>query len=405
MKKKFYQVQAMTSDEVYALLDAVGSDDEEDVDNLMNDSDTEFVEDGDGNEMSIDQLEIGVSAVVHEDLHAHVDTTEDELMQNDMSRRETSHQPANFKWKNKKRVIQTSDCSYDGRILLDIGEDDSCFDVFRKVTDLDALLNLLVEESIRYARQNGREFTIDKEEMAAFLGINYIMSISTLPTLESYWSTDEAIGNRRIQKVMTRARFRSILQNLHFSDNEAMDKDDRAAKVRVILNHFNRCFQLARDNTSCQSIDEHMCKFKGKSGMKQFIKNKPIRWGFKLWFRCASADGYLYELDIYLGKQVRTSGFGVGESVVLQLTELLKDSHVTIYADNFFAAPILAKTLLENGIYFNGTVRSNRKGMPSNLKVRSRMFGMLCMHSTAMTAAGLFVLYMRHFLISIIDTA
>lgn len=33
----------MNSDEVYALLDCVDSDAEEDLDNLMNDSDTEFV--------------------------------------------------------------------------------------------------------------------------------------------------------------------------------------------------------------------------------------------------------------------------------------------------------------------------------------------------------------------------
>ena len=116
--------------------------------------------------------------------------------------------------------------------------------------------------------------------------------------------------------MMTRSRFQAILQNLHFSNNETSDKDDRAAKVRTQLNHFNKCFQSARENTPSQSIDEHMCKFKGKSRMKQFIKNKPIRWGFKLWFRCSANDGYLYQMEIYLGKQIKKDGLGVGESVV-----------------------------------------------------------------------------------------
>ena len=30
-------------------------------------------------------------------------------------------------------------------------------------------------------------------------------------------------------------------------------------------------------NDSEQSIDEHMVKFKGRSGMKQYIKSKPIK--------------------------------------------------------------------------------------------------------------------------------
>ena len=74
-----------------------------------------------------------------------------------------------------------------------------------------------------------------------------------------------------------------------------------------------------------QSIDEHMCKFKGKS-MRQHMKNKPIKWGFKCWFRCGAKSGYLYELDMYLGKKGNTE-FGLGESVILSLCQKLKDTH------------------------------------------------------------------------------
>ena len=34
----------MSSDKIYALLDTIESDDEEDIENLMNDSDTEFID-------------------------------------------------------------------------------------------------------------------------------------------------------------------------------------------------------------------------------------------------------------------------------------------------------------------------------------------------------------------------
>ena len=43
MSKCIYYVYSLSSDETYALLDSIESD-EEDIENLMNDSDTEFVD-------------------------------------------------------------------------------------------------------------------------------------------------------------------------------------------------------------------------------------------------------------------------------------------------------------------------------------------------------------------------
>ena len=37
-------IYSLSSDEIYALLDSIDSDKEEDIENLMNDSDTEFVD-------------------------------------------------------------------------------------------------------------------------------------------------------------------------------------------------------------------------------------------------------------------------------------------------------------------------------------------------------------------------
>ena len=42
-RKKYFNLDKMSSDDIYALLDSVESDDEIEIDNLMNDSDTEFI--------------------------------------------------------------------------------------------------------------------------------------------------------------------------------------------------------------------------------------------------------------------------------------------------------------------------------------------------------------------------
>ena len=43
-KKINIPISSVSSDEIYALLDSIESDEEEDIENLMNDSDTEFVD-------------------------------------------------------------------------------------------------------------------------------------------------------------------------------------------------------------------------------------------------------------------------------------------------------------------------------------------------------------------------
>ena len=85
---------------------------------------------------------------------------------------------------------------------------------------------------------------------------------------------------------------------------------------------------------SHQSINEHMCKFKGKIIMRQYIKNKPIKWGFKFWFCCGSKSEYLYQFDMYLGKKSKTE-FGLGESVVI-LCENLKKSYCYVLFDKSY---------------------------------------------------------------------
>ena len=52
--------------------------------------------------------------------------------------------------------------------------------------------------------------------------------------------------------------------------------------MRPVIDHLNSNFSEVLWNDSEQSIDEHRMKFKGRSGMKQYIKSKPIKWGFKV---------------------------------------------------------------------------------------------------------------------------
>ena len=97
--------------------------------------------------------------------------------------------------------------------------------------------------------------------------------------------------------------------------------------------------------------------------MRQYMKNKPIKWGFKFWFCCGAMSGYSYEFNIYVRKKGNTE-LGLGESVVLSLCQKLKDTYYYVFFDNYFTSPTLLVKPLEIGVYATGPLMANRKHMP-----------------------------------------
>ena len=106
-----------------------------------------------------------------------------------------------------------------------------------------------------------------------------------------------------------------------------------------------------------------MCKFKGRSSMKQYIKNKPIKWGFKCWYRCDNGTGYVYQLELYQGQKEKRKS-DLGSSVVPDLCQVLKDTYCHVFFDNFFNSPSLLEKLHDKRLYSLDTVRSDRINMP-----------------------------------------
>lgn len=181
---------------------------------------------------------------------------------------------------------------------------------------------MIVEQSNLYALQKGRMFTLTVSEFKAYMGIIIRMSLVKLPSTRLYWSTDPTFHQAQIAGVMPRNRFEEITANLHFCDNSKADVTDRGYKIRPIIEHINKAMPDAYTFSKKLSIDEHMVKFKGHNAMKQYMKDKPISWGFKLWCLCESETGYLYNIDIYTGKKPFVE-HGLGEAVVLQLCKPL----------------------------------------------------------------------------------
>ena len=116
---------------------------------------------------------------------------------------------------------------------------------------------------------------------------------------------------------------------------------------------------------NCIKVDEmHMAKCKGRSSIKQYIKKKPFKWGFKFWYHCANSTGYLYQPEIYLGKKHEVE-LNLGESVILKMYKGLEKSYCIVYFDNFFNSHLLILKLFKKYIYDVKTAQRKRSRMPA----------------------------------------
>ena len=290
----------------------------------------------------------------------------------------------NFSWKElstrkQKQVAEKLENRKDinpiqyGQILLDFDSDEETpYQVFDKLAKFDSFItDIVIPQTVLYCQQKGHVLTTTVEEMKAFFGMNIVMGYHKLPSIRDYWSSDPDLSVPYIANVMPLKRFEELRAFLHFNDNDMMlPKDnslhDRAFKVRPVLDHFNKCFLNGISPTKQQSIDEHMVKFKGRNILKQYVKGKPVQWGFKVWCRCDSKSGYLFQFDLYTGKKTGHVEHGLGEGVVLSLTEQIQSMYCEVYIDNFFNSSQLQYNLLKRGILSAGTVRLNRKNLPRN---------------------------------------
>lgn len=243
---------------------------------------------------------------------------------------------------------------------------------FSMFFDENVITHIIAQTNLYAEQKRSRGWSpVDSREIKAFLGIIILMGLKPEPSIDLYWSTDPFFRVDEIASVMPVKRFKKILENLHLNDNSKMPPRgapnyDKLFKIRPLLDALNRACQKLAKNTTSQSIDESMIRFKGVSSLKQFMPLKPIKRGYKVWVRADSKTGYVYEFDIYTGKRDdHTTEVGLGGNVVKSLTQKLIaegfQGHVTF--DNFFASYEIMQYLFDNGVYATATVK-NRSDLP-----------------------------------------
>ena len=166
-------------------------------------------------------------------------------------------------------------------------------------------------------------------------------------------------------------RYEKLCQYLHVSHgaNEPNHQGnyDKLYKIRPVLTMAQNSFKESYKVGKHQAIDEAMIAFKGCLSYIQYLPAKPIKHGIKLWMRCDSESAYLHECEVYLSWQQNSTN-GLAYDVVTKLCQSIAGHYHHVYCDNYFTSIPLLKQLLQMKIYASGTVRSNKKGLPTKVK-------------------------------------
>ena len=207
-------------------------------------------------------------------------------------------------------------------------------------------------------------------ELMVIFGCTLVMSYNRVPHMRMYWSRNSSLRNEKISQSISRDRFQLVFSKLYFNYPSKPPNSSKIFYVEDVVRCLKKTFLEARTDSTFQSIDESMTKFKGRSSMKQYMPMKPVKRGIKTWVRSDSATGYVYDFNVYQGKENNTKNVEgtLGERVVKTLSETIRAPEVSLCFDRFFTSISLMSSLQFAAV---GTCMQNRKNLPEfDVKLR-----------------------------------
>ena len=214
--------------------------------------------------------------------------------------------------------------------------------------------------------------TMTRNDLYQLIGILIHFGYRKIPRYRFAWSCRSLCYDPIIANIMSRNRFEGLMSFLHIvnkdTEKQLKDEGDKLAKVRPLNDHINlKCKEFYQPNMEV-SVDERMVLSKARFSYKQYIRNKPTKWGFKLWCLCDSHNGYTINFSVYRGKNGELrSGKGLGYDVVLSLMRDYLNQGYCLYIDNFYTSPTLALDLFDEGTHITGTLSVSRKEVPAEV--------------------------------------
>ena len=216
-----------------------------------------------------------------------------------------------------------------------------------------------------YVSQDGSWVETSPEEIDRLVALLVYMGLVRRDMhVEKYWSTKTLYHGLWARKILSRDRYKALMTFLHVVDPANETPGHRLRKVDTFVSAFKERCMLLYQPSQHMSVDERMVKSKHRSGIRQYMKDKPTKWGIKLWVLADSDNGYTVDFNIYIGKNAAETpskhGFGYSKfsqdlfpnqrecilhilfvfhnryDVVMKLMAPYLDQRYHLYLDNFY---------------------------------------------------------------------
>ena len=221
-----------------------------------------------------------------------------------------------------------------------------------------------------YTQADGSWQDVTPDEIKRLIAILIYFGLVRVGSFDKYWSVKTLYNGLWARAIMTRDRFKGLMAMLHVVDRATEAPSDKLRKVESFIDYFkSRCLSLYQPRQNL-AIDERMVKSRHRSGIRQYIRDKPTKYGIKLWVLADSSNGYTVDFNVYIGKAVghEVSENGLGYDVVMRLIQPFLDQGYHLFVDNFYTSVTLFKDLFARGVPATGTIRETRRDFPPGLK-------------------------------------
>lgn len=257
------------------------------------------------------------------------------------------------------------------------------------------MLNSIVDNTNKYISNVMSKYTRERNarvtdivELKALFGLLYLAGVlkSSRLSTEELWDRNST-GVERFWLTMSQQRFLFLLRCLRFDDlttREARKQIDKLAPIRDIFDSFVQNCKSAYTIGENATIDEKLEAFRGRCGFKQYIPNKPNKYGIKIFALVDANMFYVSNLEVYVGQQPE-GPFRVRNdtcSIVQRMVAPISGTNRNVTCDNWFTTfPLINILLRDHRLTYVGTVKKNKPELPQdfvNTKPRalfSSMFG------------------------------
>ncbi|UYV75481.1 hypothetical protein LAZ67_13000377 [Cordylochernes scorpioides] len=173
-------------------------------------------------------------------------------------------------------------------------------------------------------------------------------------TYKELWAVDGS-GVEIVRAIMSQECFLFILRCLRFDDittRKERKKLDKLAPIREFVEAFvYNCKKLYTPG-EYNTIDQKLIPFRGRCGFRQYMPNKPAKYGLKIYTISDARTFYTFNFEIYCGKQPDGpyKKSNSPDDIVKRLITPISGTSRNITTDNWYTSYKLSQDLLTQNI-------------------------------------------------------